>query len=370
MGALRSAIEAATATDPSDLSDFELDEEAPELSRAIDMLTQRLTEVTNQVRVRGSFHSRGYVSATRWLSAATDWDDSTARRIVTLGKTLSAHPRTARQARDGELSSSRVRSLARAAAQHPSQYRDHEDMLLEFAHSMRLRDFRRAVSHWSNCADATRAEESAQQKRDRAYLHASRTYGGMVRVDGLLDPESGEELLTALDAAMTPGARRDGTNSDPAPRRRAGALAHICRQFLNNHPGVIGGQRPHVNVLIDLETLHGNPGRVAEMSRTGPITPETARRILCDAEITWALAARGQPVAVGRSQRKPTQAQLKALAIRDRGCVEPGCDRPPEWCDAHHIVHWANGGPTDLDNLELRCRRHHTRVHRNDPQLE
>lgn len=51
------------------------------------------------------------------------------------------------------------------------------------------------------------------------------------------------------------------------------------------------------------------------------------------------------------------------LAIRDRGCVFPGCDRPPGWCDGHHIVHWADGGPTDLANLALLCNHHHKAIH-------
>jgi hypothetical protein len=58
-----------------------------------------------------------------------------------------------------------------------------------------------------------------------------------------------------------------------------------------------------------------------------------------------------------------SRAQRRALAIRDGGCVEPGCTAPPEWCDAHHKWHWAHGGPTDLANLELRCRRHHITAH-------
>jgi HNH endonuclease len=56
-------------------------------------------------------------------------------------------------------------------------------------------------------------------------------------------------------------------------------------------------------------------------------------------------------------------AQRRALTHRDGGCVFPGCDRPEAWCDAHHLVHWTRGGPTDLDNLALLCRRHHVTVH-------
>jgi HNH endonuclease len=54
---------------------------------------------------------------------------------------------------------------------------------------------------------------------------------------------------------------------------------------------------------------------------------------------------------------------LVRLAVRDRSCRFPGCDRPPTWCDAHHIKHWLHLGRTDLENLILLCRRHHTLVH-------
>ena len=47
----------------------------------------------------------------------------------------------------------------------------------------------------------------------------------------------------------------------------------------------------------------------------------------------------------------------------------PGCDRPPGWCHAHHIIHWIDHGPTDLDNLCLLCSHHHHRIHEGGFQL-
>jgi hypothetical protein len=70
-----------------------------------------------------------------------------------------------------------------------------------------------------------------------------------------------------------------------------------------------------------------------------------------------------QPLDVGRTTRVVQPAQRTALAVRDGGCVFPGCDRPLSWCEAHHLVHWLDGGPTDLDNLALLCRAHHRAVH-------
>jgi hypothetical protein len=73
--------------------------------------------------------------------------------------------------------------------------------------------------------------------------------------------------------------------------------------------------------------------------------------------------APSQPLDVGRATRVVSPAQRAALAVRDGGCVFPDCDRPLAWCEAHHLWHWLDGGPTDLWNLALVCRAHHRQVH-------
>jgi hypothetical protein len=90
----------------------------------------------------------------------------------------------------------------------------------------------------------------------------------------------------------------------------------------------------------------------------------TLRRIACDARISRVITdGRSQPLDVGRTTRTVTAALWRALVARDGGCTHPGCDRPPGWCEAHHIKHWADGGTTTLDNLKLVCSRHHREEH-------
>ena len=145
------------------------------------------------------------------------------------------------------------------------------------------------------------------------------------------------------------------------------------------------------------------------MGWAGPLEPEACRRLACDATITRVVVSRqlshpdhdpkcplqdpkvsglegllravlaklppalggapGQPLDVGRSSRVVTPAQRQALAVRDGGCVFPGCSRPLAWCEGHHVWHWLDGGPTDLDNLALLCRAHHRAVHEGGWQL-
>ena len=66
---------------------------------------------------------------------------------------------------------------------------------------------------------------------------------------------------------------------------------------------------------------------------------------------------------LGRTARLATPAQRRALALHRDGCAFPGCTRPTPWCSVHHIQHWADGGPTDLDNLVLLCDYHHRVIH-------
>ena len=101
-----------------------------------------------------------------------------------------------------------------------------------------------------------------------------------------------------------------------------------------------------------------------ELEGFGPIPLETAFRLACDCSVTRVfMRGESEVLDLGRSTRLASAAQHKALAIRDRGCVFPGCDRPPAWCNAHHLVWWEHGGPTDEQNLCLLCRRHHTLCH-------
>jgi hypothetical protein len=108
------------------------------------------------------------------------------------------------------------------------------------------------------------------------------------------------------------------------------------------------------------------PGR-AYLDTGEQLTPETARQLACDARILpIVLGGQSQILDAGRSRRLATGPLRRALIARDHGCTFPGCDRPPRWCNPHHLKHWADGGPTNLDNLALLCGHHHRQIHHNN----
>jgi hypothetical protein len=215
------------------------------------------------------------------------------------------------------------------------------------------------------------AGEIDEVLRSRRRLHASVTLAGMVRVDGDLDPQTGEAFMTALRAvldveartAAVAGAEPDGRT--PA-QRRADALGEICRGWLDrdDRPQV-AGERPHLSVTVPFAALTAGGTATAELEHTGPIGSTTLRTLSCDASVARVVVGpRSEPLDVGRRTQVVPPAMRRAVVVRDRHCRFPGCDRPQSWCDAHHIVHWADGGRTSLENLVLLCRRHHRLTHR------
>jgi hypothetical protein len=122
---------------------------------------------------------------------------------------------------------------------------------------------------------------------------------------------------------------------------------------------------PTVVVSVTVEDLAKATGHADLLGSGTRITAETARRLACDANITRLITDPPSDIVdYGRTQRTPPPRLRRALDIRDRGCVFPGCDRPPGHCKAHHILFWIRDhGPTSLWNLVLLCDHHHHLVH-------
>ena len=160
-------------------------------------------------------------------------------------------------------------------------------------------------------------------------------------------------------------------DSRTASQRRADALLDLCR-LAADHTPTAGGEKPHVMVTVDLATLQNQlkPDPAAALTSGATlgsgwsIGAATARRLACDAAIIpLLLGGPSEPLDIGRLSRSCPPALRRALVFRDGGCRYPGCDRPPEWTDAHHLVHWIDLGPTSLTNCVLLCRRHHVLLH-------
>ncbi len=188
--------------------------------------------------------------------------------------------------------------------------------------------------------------------------------GGAGHLDGFFDGEATAILRDALEAVSDELYRSeqsavDGQAPRTAAQRRADALMELVRRAMAADADTAVTAKPLVLVVMDLDTLEGRAGR-CELGDGNPITPETARRLACDASVARVIT--NGPSAVldlGQATPTPSTAQRRALRVRDKGCVVPGCGRPPGWCEAHHMVPVGARGPTDLANLCLLCSHHH-----------
>jgi hypothetical protein len=241
--------------------------------------------------------------------------------------------------------------VANVSAEHAGLYAAHEDELTPVLATLSVRDTAAAMTSWRLHAEAT--ADGAEPPCRPSELHLSETLDGRRELSGHLSVED----AAVVEAAIAAAARDFDPTELPLPsgaERHAAALVDVCRWFLDNSTSVSSGSRnrPHVSVVVGLKELaSGGPGQLANGT---PVPAPTTEWLSCDSELhRIVMAGRSTVLDYGSSVRTISQALWAALVVRDRHCRHPGCDRPPPWCEAHHVVHFSKGGPTRLDNLVL-----------------
>jgi hypothetical protein len=301
-----------------------------------------------------------------------------AAERVHLARTLGDLPATLDSARAGRAPLSNVTQIAYLAKEvGVDSVAPLESILVGAAETLEPASMRTVVQAARLQVDPDGVLAADNRAHQRRWFNLDQSYGGEWFAQGQLDAEGGALVRTWLDA-ITELPRPGDTRS--ASQRRADALVDLAAEHLRSDAlPAVHGQRPHLTLTVSAPALRtGAAAEAGVLQGVGPIHPETARRIACDAvktEVTVAPPADGAdawlsavttplvPLSVGRATRIIPVHIRTALCTRDQGCRFPGCDRPIGWTDGHHIIHWADGGPTELDNLVSLCRRHHRAVH-------
>ncbi|HET9849608.1 MAG TPA: DUF222 domain-containing protein [Candidatus Dormibacteraeota bacterium] len=285
---------------------------------------------------------------------------------LNVGQHLTQLEKTVQAVREGEIGFAHLSVMARALNK-VEEYRCEtsfpEDELLEQARSStpgRFWHYTKRVLH-AISADLVAAEQ--RFRAEQRWLRFSDGEDGSVAISGVLDSIGAATVRSALE----PLGRRMGEGDDRCYERRQGdALIDMSMMVLDSgRLPHVASQRPHLQVTTTLETLCGKPGApAAEMEFSEPISSKTVQRIACDSSISRVIFGPGSVVLdAGRARRVVSSATRRALNVRDRHCQWPGCERPAGWSAAHHLVHWTEGGLTDMANLVLLCHRHHWSVH-------
>jgi hypothetical protein len=359
--------------DPDGMGDEALREFVPLAQIGINRLTAAQTTAVAAGEARQVQRADGSVSMKSWLTGHCRISGRAAADLVRDGRRLAQLPRLAAAYAAGAVTPAHVGAVTSAvtparvavAEKNGIALATTDAVLTEAARALGPEDTAKAVRRWVAGIDPDGALDDAAGLPRLFRMAVSAQ--GRVYLSGHLDPVGGETLQTALEALMN-GDRPAGDLRTHG-ERMGGALVELARRALRSGElPTVRGAAAQVRVVIDWFALcaeRAAPGVAGgELPFAGPITPETARRLACDASVVRMLTdPAGLPLDVGQEQRCATAAIRRALELRDGHCVFTGCTIPAAWCDVHHVIHWAHGGPTSCENGALLCERHHTAVH-------
>jgi hypothetical protein len=233
-----------------------------------------------------------------------------------------------------------------------------------------LKPLIRRVVDWIN-PDGTLPDDRLDH--DRRHLIVKHTKSGAYVGEFRLTAEVGSKLVAVLGGLARPqhtsvlvdGKQVVEADERAHPQRLHDALGELCDRVLRagSVPGV-GGAPASVIITVDHEDLRGRSGWAVTTDGT-PLRVDDLLAMADEAEIlTVVRDSSGVVLDLRRTRRLASRSQVQALIVRDQGCSFPACDRPPEWCERHHITEWSAGGKTDLDNLTLLCSYHHHNFNR------
>jgi len=346
------------------LTDTAIGDDIIELRRTVDRIEFQCSRRLDLFARRQGYLSLGFVSLIGWLRRACRLMPGVAFQHAEIARNLPSLPQTSSALAAGDIGFHHAAVIAHSVTEVGAEVvLREESALLEAAYNLDPKYLSYVTRRIRYMEDPDGALADANDHHERRYLHLSQSWEGMFFLEGRFDAEGGATLraaLNGLEEEWFVGDERSGR------QRRADALVELARQRLDagTLPDV-AGQKPHLSVTAPISTLMKQPGAPAgDLEWSQPITADTVRRVACDCAMTRVLLGpNSEPIDVGRCTRTIPPALRRALVVRDKRCRFPGCDRPPDWCDGHHLIHWVDGGETNLANTCLLCRRHHRFVH-------
>lgn len=336
----------------------------------------------------GLAKSRGASSTGAMLAGSFGGDRRAGDQMVAMGKALESATRTEEALARGEIGPSQAAIIAGAISDlpgetTPEQKQACEDTLIGDAGRFSLKDLRsrskRITDQFKPAPEVDEIEDANLERQEKDAWRRSEFWlvndrDGTCRGGFRIPEAQADQLMAAIQAISAP--KRDHLHEDtPAAesyydkdleyRHRLGmGFAELCNHLPGDSLPGKGGLGATLIVRLEHDTLI-NGLKAATLSTGTRISASQARLMACNAGIIpQVFGGKSLPLDHGHEQRLFTKAQKQALQARDGGCTFPSCDRPPEWCEAHHWrTRWADGSPTNLDDGVLVCPFHHRTVH-------
>jgi Domain of unknown function (DUF222)/HNH endonuclease len=326
-------------------------DEIEELTGQRNAIDGRLVEIVAEIDRDGLWGATGARSVTSLVAWKTGVSPRNAEVMVAVAHRVEEFPRCAEAMRDGRLSLDQVGVVAEHAAEGSDEH------YAQFAASATVTQLRTAVKLEPRPESDPKPEPVRSMKKT-THEDGSATY--TIRLPKLEAAKFDAAVASHQDALVADWKRDHEESSGqvpPFPNQVDGFMSVVeagwdCDVERRPH-----GQHTTVVVHLDAE-------KHAAALHLGPaLTDEERAYLLCDATCEVWLERHGQPIGAGRSTRTISRRLRRALEHRDRCCVVPGCGAT-RGLHAHHIIHWEDGGVTELHNLVLVCPYHHRLHHK------
>lgn len=288
-----------------------------------------------------------------WLNYYCGITVPTAREKLRTIHALLDLPMTSNAFREGHLSYSIARALTRVATP------ENEKELLKYALTRTASEVEDHCRQLRN-ADRAASTKDANEAHEERFLNYKVNGDGTVTISIELPQEQGELVKKAIEKA----GREIGKGCPEVSaetsfhQRQADALVEIAAGYLSGNNQKATSTADHYQVVV-----HTDETALKDKFGKSDLPVESVRRLTCDCSITHVSHdKRGRVIDASRKKRVASPQLKRALLSRDGKCRYPGCHHD-KWLDAHHIVHWADGGETTMDNLVLLCSAHHRLFH-------
>lgn len=338
--------------DPAGMGPDEMAGSMAAVSRLRNRLDAYLVHIAGAADASGASQTLRAGTTGTLVAAATGSTPQAGSAIVKLARELRGLPEVDAAFTAGDISSMHAAVIAENAQAIPN-FRSIEHTTAQVAAEVDPVSVRHVLQTIADAHNPAKPDLDTAEQRARRSLRLSARPSGMWRISGLLTDIDGAALADVL-ASFT---AEPDPDSSPE-QRRADALADVASAAAaNTRPLGVSG----VSVLVDIDNMPDS-AVLADGTRLSAAHYEL---LSCAAVCTVIFGRRAGssfvPLALGRTARRASAAQWAALIARDRGCIR--CGRTPRFCHAHHIIGWAAGGLTDLENLALLCSRCHHDLH-------
>ena len=384
---LSSLVDEAAALEAWALTGSEVREVAKAVQQTRTALDAVMSELAGCADGMGLPKEDGATSTTAWLANLTGMTKGEASSLVSLARLTPTTTQATRAAWSaGDISTAQASVIMKAIEALPDWVDDEprgdaEDHLIRLAGEHNLDDLRRLANRVIEVIDPDGADqmlgEQVRREEEKAWeatrLSIQRRGDGTTRGAFTMPDADADTLRAAIEGIIAPrranlNAARLGMDvSDFHALPRDQKMGHAFIELVGHLPTEAlpkaGGLAATVAVTIDIDDLRTGQGTATNTSGT-TTSAAHAQRLACNAHlVALYLDSESKVLDHGTARRLYDRHQRLALAVRDQGCVWPGCDRPPAWCEAHHLNFWSEDGPTDLDNAALVCHFHHFLLH-------